>query len=85
MSSSHNEQPESAVKKQDNHEEDKEDELLFPQKYIRPDEEGKIIFTQRGILDLVKKIKEETTNGEWITICDKDGLKMEYKNGVDFT
>jgi len=31
----------------------------------------------------VKKIKEETTHGEWNTICDKDGLKMEYKNGVD--
>ena len=58
---------------------------LVPEKYIREDEKGKISFSKNGILELIEKIRKETTHGEWSNICNKEGLVMDYKNGSMLT
>jgi vacuolar-type H+-ATPase subunit I/STV1 len=61
---------------------DQLDILLIPQNYVRDDEADKIKFTTRGILNFIDEIRKENNDGQWINIYKKDGLVVDYKNGV---
>lgn len=61
---------------------DQLDILLIPQNYVRDDEADKIQFTTRGILNFIDEIRKENNDGQWINIYKKDGLVVDYKNGV---
>ena len=58
--------------------------MLLPQKYVRKDEEGKITFSKKGLLAFIGEIKNENKTGKWIDIYNKEGLVIEYKNGVKY-
>ena len=59
-----------------------DDLILIPEKYIREEEKELLCFSKNGIVSLFETLRKDSDSKEWIKICNRNNLVIDYKNGV---